>query len=55
MTGASSPPGARRGCPRERLARHHEVLITVEEGSIGGFGSAVLPDWFIGGQAITVR
>ena len=25
-----------------RLAREHEVLITVEEGSIGGFGSAVL-------------
>jgi 1-deoxy-D-xylulose-5-phosphate synthase len=26
----------------EQLARHHEVLITVEEGSVGGFGSAVL-------------
>jgi 1-deoxy-D-xylulose-5-phosphate synthase len=26
----------------ERLARHHEVLITIEEGSVGGFGSAVL-------------
>ncbi len=26
----------------ERLAREHEVLITVEEGSIGGFGSFVL-------------
>jgi 1-deoxy-D-xylulose-5-phosphate synthase len=25
-----------------RLARSHEVLITVEEGSIGGFGSHVL-------------
>jgi 1-deoxy-D-xylulose-5-phosphate synthase len=25
-----------------RLAREHEVLITVEEGSIGGFGSLVL-------------
>jgi 1-deoxy-D-xylulose-5-phosphate synthase len=25
----------------EQLARHHEVLITIEEGSIGGFGSAV--------------
>ncbi len=25
-----------------RLARHHEVLITVEEGSLGGFGSGVL-------------
>ena len=27
-----------------RLARDHEVLITVEEGSIGGFGSYVLHD-----------
>ncbi len=26
----------------ERLAREHEVLITVEEGSIGGFGSFVM-------------
>jgi 1-deoxy-D-xylulose-5-phosphate synthase len=26
----------------EQLARHHEVLLTVEEGSVGGFGSAVL-------------
>ena len=26
----------------EQLAKHHEVLITIEEGSIGGFGSAVL-------------
>ena len=25
-----------------QLARHHEVLVTVEEGSIGGFGSHVL-------------
>ncbi len=25
-----------------QLARHHEVLITIEEGSIGGFGSQVL-------------
>src|SRR5256886_12767522 len=25
-----------------RLAREHEVLITVEEGAIGGFGSYVL-------------
>ena len=24
------------------LARHHEVLVTIEEGAIGGFGSAVL-------------
>jgi 1-deoxy-D-xylulose-5-phosphate synthase len=26
----------------ETLARDHEVLITVEEGSVGGFGSYVL-------------
>ncbi|MES2710440.1 MAG: 1-deoxy-D-xylulose-5-phosphate synthase [Pseudomonadota bacterium] len=26
----------------ERLAREHEVLITVEEGSVGGFGSFVM-------------
>ena len=26
----------------EQLARHHEVLVTIEEGAIGGFGSAVL-------------
>jgi 1-deoxy-D-xylulose-5-phosphate synthase len=25
-----------------RLAREHEVLITIEEGSVGGFGSHVL-------------
>ena len=25
-----------------RLAREHEVLVTIEEGSIGGFGSHVL-------------
>ena len=25
-----------------RLARNHEVLITIEEGSVGGFGSFVL-------------
>ena len=25
-----------------RLAREHEVLITIEEGSIGGFGAFVL-------------
>jgi 1-deoxy-D-xylulose-5-phosphate synthase len=25
-----------------QLARHHEVVLTVEEGSIGGFGSQVL-------------
>ncbi len=27
-----------------RLAREHEVLVTIEEGSIGGFGSFVLHD-----------
>jgi 1-deoxy-D-xylulose-5-phosphate synthase len=27
-----------------RLARNHEVLITIEEGAIGGFGSHVLQD-----------
>jgi 1-deoxy-D-xylulose-5-phosphate synthase len=26
----------------EQLARHHEVLVIIEEGAIGGFGSAVL-------------
>jgi len=26
----------------EQVARHHEVLITIEEASIGGFGSAVV-------------
>jgi 1-deoxy-D-xylulose-5-phosphate synthase len=26
----------------ERLARHHEVLVTIEEASSGGFGAAVL-------------
>jgi 1-deoxy-D-xylulose-5-phosphate synthase len=25
-----------------QLARHHEVLITIEEGATGGFGSRVL-------------
>lgn len=28
--------------PIGRLARHHEALITIEEGAIGGFGSHVL-------------
>ncbi len=28
----------------EQLARHHEVLITIEEGSVGGFGAMVLHD-----------
>ena len=26
----------------EQLARHHEVLVTIEEGSIGGFSAAVM-------------
>ena len=26
----------------EQLARHHALLVTIEEGSVGGFGSAVL-------------
>jgi 1-deoxy-D-xylulose-5-phosphate synthase len=26
----------------EQLARHHEVLVTIEENAVGGFGSAVL-------------
>jgi 1-deoxy-D-xylulose-5-phosphate synthase len=26
----------------EQLARHHEVLVTIEDGSVGGFGAAVL-------------
>jgi len=26
----------------EQLARHHEVLVTIEEGSSGGFGAAVM-------------
>ena len=29
----------------EQLARHHEVLITIEEGAVGGFGAAVLQHW----------
>lgn len=33
----------------ERLARNHEVLVTVEEGSIGGFGSHVLQHLAVSG------
>lgn len=33
-----------------RLAREHEVLVTIEEGSIGGFGSQVLQFLATGGQ-----
>ena len=29
-----------------RLAREHPILITVEEGSIGGFGSHGMPPYF---------
>ncbi|MEZ5816678.1 MAG: 1-deoxy-D-xylulose-5-phosphate synthase [Hyphomicrobiaceae bacterium] len=34
----------------DRLAREHEVLVTVEEGSIGGFGSHVLQHLAQSGQ-----
>jgi 1-deoxy-D-xylulose-5-phosphate synthase len=33
-----------------RLAREHEVLITIEEGSIGGFGSHVLHELALSGR-----
>ena len=33
----------------ERLAREHEVLITIEEGTVGGFGSLVLHHLAAGG------
>jgi len=32
-----------------RLAREHEVLVTIEEGSVGGFGSLVLHELACGG------
>lgn len=35
------------------LARHHEVLVTVEEGSIGGFGSFVLH--YLSGEGLLDR
>ncbi len=34
----------------DRLAREHEVLVTVEEGSIGGFGSHVLQHLALAGH-----
>src|SRR5690606_556413 len=34
----------------DQLARHHEVLITVEEGSVGGFGSYVLQHLAMSGR-----
>ena len=34
----------------DRLAREHEVLVTVEEGSIGGFGSHVLQHLAVAGH-----
>lgn len=34
----------------DRLAREHEVLVTVEEGSVGGFGSHVLHYLAVGGH-----
>jgi 1-deoxy-D-xylulose-5-phosphate synthase len=36
-----------------RLARNHEVLITVEEGSVGGFGSFVLQ--YLAGEGLFDR
>ncbi|MFS8145439.1 1-deoxy-D-xylulose-5-phosphate synthase [Rhizobium sp. R635] len=33
-----------------QLARHHEMLITVEEGSVGGFGSQVMQ--FLAGEGL---
>lgn len=41
-----------------RLARHHEVLITIEEGAVGGFGSFVLHHLAISGgldQGLKIR
>ena len=41
-----------------RLAREHEVVLTVEEGSIGGFGSYVLQAYAVNGlldQGLKVR
>src|SRR4029077_4468206 len=32
-----------------RLAREHEVLITVEEGAVGGFAAHALPPWSVSG------
>ncbi len=34
----------------ERLAREHEVLITIEEGSVGGFGSHVMQHLAVSGM-----
>jgi 1-deoxy-D-xylulose-5-phosphate synthase len=34
----------------DRLAREHEVLITIEEGSVGGFGSHVLQHLAVAGH-----
>jgi 1-deoxy-D-xylulose-5-phosphate synthase len=42
----------------QQLAAHHEVLITIEEGSIGGFGSYVLQSLALRGlldSGVTVR
>jgi 1-deoxy-D-xylulose-5-phosphate synthase len=36
-----------------QLVRHHEVLVTVEEGSVGGFGAFVLH--FLAGQGLLDR
>ena len=39
----------------EQLARHHEVLITIEEGSAGGFGAAVMQHLAWSGLLDTIR
>ncbi len=42
----------------QQLAAHHEVLITIEEGSVGGFGSHVLQSLALRGMldsGVTVR
>jgi 1-deoxy-D-xylulose-5-phosphate synthase len=42
----------------DRLAREHEVLLTVEEGSVGGFGSLVLHHLALSGaldQGLKIR
>ena len=38
----ASVRGRQQGCCERRLAANHEVLVTVEEGGLGGFGAHVL-------------
>ena len=41
-----------------QLATNHEVLVTIEEGSVGGFGSYVLQSLALGGvldAGVTIR